>query len=51
MACIENVDYAVIINDIPSHFFQAERGCPLLPLLFILAMNSLRIHINKAVAD
>lgn len=55
MECIENVYYAVIINGIPSHFFQAERGlrqgCPLSPLLFILAMNSVSIHINKEVVE
>lgn len=55
MACIENVNYVVIVNGLPSHFFQAERGlrqgCPLSPLMFILAMNSLRIHINNAVDE
>eukprot|EP00253_Pinus_taeda_P024795 PITA_24795 len=51
MACVEGVDYAIIINRIPSSFFHAARGlrqgCPLAPLLFILAMNSLSLHINK----
>jgi len=55
MACVENVNYAIIINGIPSHFFQAERGfhggSPLSPLLVILAMNSLSIHINKVVTE
>lgn len=55
MACVENVNYSVIINGIPSSFFQAERGlrqgCPLSPLLFILVMNSLNTQINKAVTD
>jgi len=55
MACIENVNYAVIINGFPSPFFRAERGlrqgCPLSPLLFILAMNSMSTHINKPVDE
>eukprot|EP00253_Pinus_taeda_P032611 PITA_32611 len=55
MACVENVQYSIIINGIPSSFFKAERGlrqgCPLSPLLFILVMNSLSLQINKAVAD
>lgn len=55
MACIQNVNYVVIVNGIPSHFFKAERGlrqgCPVSPLLFILAMNSLSIHINKVVDE
>eukprot|EP00253_Pinus_taeda_P017686 PITA_17686 len=55
MSCMENVNYVVIINGIPSPFFPAERGlrhgCPLTPLLFIMAMNSLSLHINKAVSE
>lgn len=55
MACVELVDYAIIINGIPSPFFHVERGlrqgCSLSPLLFILAMNSLSLHINKVVNE
>eukprot|EP00253_Pinus_taeda_P006944 PITA_06944 len=55
LACIMNVNYAVIVNGFPTHFFQAKiglrQGCPLSPLLFILIMNTLSLHINKAVAD
>eukprot|EP00253_Pinus_taeda_P013002 PITA_13002 len=55
MACIENVNYAININGIPTSFFTAERGlrqgCPLAPIIFILVMNSLSLHINNAVND
>eukprot|EP00253_Pinus_taeda_P019663 PITA_19663 len=55
MACIEGVNYAININGIPTPFFTAERGlrqgCPLAPIIFILAMNTLSLHINKAVDD
>ncbi len=55
MACVEPVDYAIIIHGIPSPFFRAERGlrqgCSLSPLLFILAIKSLSLHINKAVHE
>lgn len=55
MSCVENARYSVIINGIPSSFFLAERGlrqgCPFSPLLFILAMNSLNLQINKSINE
>eukprot|EP00253_Pinus_taeda_P021358 PITA_21358 len=55
LACFMNVNYVVIVNDLPTHYFQARRGlrqgCPLSPLLFILIMNTLSLHINKAVVE
>lgn len=55
MACVEKVNYAIIINGLPSTFFSAARGlrqgCSLSPVLFILAMDSLSLHINRAVME
>lgn len=52
MACVEEVNYVVLINGLPSPFFKAARGlkqgCSLSPLLFILVMDSLSLHIKQA---
>lgn len=55
MACVDNVNYTVIINRYPTKFFCVgwglQQGCPLSPLLFILAMDSLSLHIKKVVLE
>lgn len=54
MTCVENVNYAILINGIPTSFFSAARGlcqgCSLSPLLFILVMDTLRLHIKRDVS-
>jgi len=55
MACVSNINYAMIINGYPTHFFRARwglrHGYSLSPLLFILAMDNLRLQIKKVVND
>lgn len=55
MSCVEGVNYAILINEQPTPFFLIERGlrqgCSLSPILFILVMDSLSLHIKKAVID
>lgn len=55
MVCVENAKFVVLINGLQSNFFLAARGlrygCSLSPLLFILAMDSLSLHIKNVVKD
>ena len=55
MACVDNVNYDVIINGYPSKIFWAGRGlqqgCSLSPLLFILVMDCLSLHIKIMVLE
>lgn len=55
MACVLNINYAIIINGYPTHFFRAGRGLrqhySLSPLLFILVMDNLSLRIKKAVEE
>jgi hypothetical protein len=51
MSCVTSTSFVVLINGETSDFFKNERrlrqGCPLLPLLFILVMESLSILLKK----
>lgn len=53
MACVVGVNYAVLINGIPTPFFKAAKGlmqgCSLSLLLFILVMDSLNLHIKRVI--
>lgn len=55
MACILNINYAVIINGLPTQFFCADHGLrqgfSLSRSLFILVMDGLTLQITKVVAD
>jgi hypothetical protein len=51
MSCVTSASFAVLINGETLTFFNIERGlrqgCPLLPLLFILIMESLNILLKQ----
>eukprot|EP00253_Pinus_taeda_P029310 PITA_29310 len=53
MACVQDINFTILINGFPTIFFRAEKGlrqgCSLSPILFILAMDSLSLHIKRVI--
>ena len=51
MGCVTLVSYAVLVNGVPTDFFQVERGLrqgfPLYPMLFLLVIQSLSLMIRN----
>jgi hypothetical protein len=49
-ACVSSPTFSVIINGQPFAKFRGDRGCPLSPYLFILAINELSIALREAMS-
>jgi len=51
MSCMSSATFVVLINEETTPFFKSERGlwqgCPLSPLLFILALEGLSLLLKK----
>jgi hypothetical protein len=55
MSCVDSANLGILVNGESSSFFHMGRGlrqgCLLLPLLFILAMETLSLLLKSAQAD